>query len=52
MTKEQFLTVRWNNWLTLALGLPTLGYAILILSTPLLSDFWGFIGMALLGAVY
>ena len=24
MTKEKFLTVRWNNWLTLALGIPAL----------------------------
>ena len=52
MTKEQFLTVRWNSWLTLALGLPTLIYAIVVLSTSVLSDFAGFIGMAVMGAVY
>ena len=52
MTKEQFLTVRWNNWLTLAFGLPTLIYAIVVLSTLVLSDFWGFIGMAVMGALY
>ena len=52
MTKEKFLTTRWNNWLTLALGLPTLIYAIVVLSTSVLSDFAGFIGMVVLGAVY
>jgi len=52
MTKEQFLTVRWNNWLTLALGLPSLIYAIVVLSTSVLSDFWGFIGMVVLGVLY
>ena len=52
MTKEKFLTVRWNNLLTLALGPPTLIYAIVVLSTSVLSDFWGFIGMVIMGVVY
>jgi hypothetical protein len=52
MTKEEFLTVRWNNWLTLALGLPTLIYAVFVLSTSVLSDFGGFIGMVVLGVLY
>ena len=52
MTKEQFLIVRWNNVLTLALGLPTLAYGTIALSTSVLSDFWGFIGIVVLGAVY
>ena len=52
MTKEKFLTKRWNNWLTLGLGLPTLIYTVVVLSTSVLSDFVGFIGMAVLGAVY
>ena len=52
MTKEKFLTVRWNNWLTLILGLPAMVYGIVVLSTTVLPDFWGFIGMAVLGAVY
>ncbi len=52
MTKEKFLTKRWNNWLTLGMGLPTLIYAVVGLSTPVLSDFAGFIGMAVMGAVY
>ncbi len=52
MTKEEFLTKRWNNWLTLGLGLPTLIYATVGLSSAVLSDFAGFIGMAVFGAVY
>jgi hypothetical protein len=28
MTKEKFLTVRWNNVLTLGLGLPALIYVV------------------------
>ena len=52
MTREQFLTVRWNNWLTLALGPATLIYGIAVLSTSVLSDFWGFVGMAIMGALY
>jgi hypothetical protein len=52
MAKGEFLTVRWNNWLTLALGLPTLIYGIVVLSTLALPVFWGFVGMAIMGAVY
>ena len=52
MSRQQFLTRRWNNWLTLILGLPTLVYAVIYLSTSLLPDFQAFIGMAVLGAVY
>ena len=52
MTKEKFLSVRWNNLLTLALGLPTLIYAVVVLSTSALSDFGGFVGIAVMGALY
>ena len=52
MTKEKFLTVRWNNLLTLMLGVPSLIFGIVVLSTSALSDFWGFIGMFILGALY
>ena len=52
MTKEQFLIKKWNNWLTLGLGLPSLIYAIVVLSTPVLSDFARFIGMVVIGATY
>jgi hypothetical protein len=52
MTKERFLTVRWNNILTLGLGLPALTYAIVVLSTGILSDIAGFIGLVIIGVVY
>ena len=52
MNKERFLTVRWNNLLTLMLGLPAIVYGIVVLSTSALSDFWGFMGMFILGALY
>jgi len=52
MTKDNFLTRKWNNWLTLGLGLPALIYAIIVISTSILSDFTSFIGMVLIGATY
>ena len=52
MTKNNFFTRRWNNWLTLGMGLPTLIYVVVVLSTSVLSDFAAFIGIAVIGAVY
>jgi hypothetical protein len=52
MTKEQFLTLRWNNILTLGIGQIMLIYVGLVLSTSVLSDLAAFIGLALIGAVY
>ena len=52
MAKEKFLTKRWNNWLTLGMGIPTLAYGVFVLSTSVMSDFAGFIGIAFIGAVY
>ena len=52
MTKEQFLTLRWNNILTLGIGLIMLIYVGLVLYTSFLSDLAAFIGLALIGAVY
>ena len=52
MTKEKFLTLRWNNILTLGIGLITLIYVGLVLSTSILSNLAAFIGLALIGAVY
>ena len=52
MTKEKFLTVRWNNMLSLGLGLPALIYVVVVLSTSVLSDFAGFIGLAIIGVLY
>ena len=52
MTKERFLTVRWNNWFSLGFGLPILAYAVVFLATSFMSDFAGFIGMVVLGVLY
>jgi hypothetical protein len=52
MTKEQFLTKRWNNWLTLGMGIPLLVLGIVFLSTNAMSDFSGFLVMVIYGAVY
>jgi len=52
LTKENFLTVRWNNLLTLALGIPALIYIIVAFSTSLWSTKGGLIGLAIIGALY
>ena len=52
MTREKLLTKRWNNWLTISLGLPTLIYATVFLSTSVISDFSRLFWMFVLGAVY
>jgi len=52
MTKENFLTVRWNNLLTLGLGLPALIYVIFAFSTSFWMEKGGLIGLALIGVVY
>ena len=52
MDREKVLTVRWNNLLALGLGLPALGYAVFVLTTSVLSDVAGFIGMVVIGVLY
>jgi len=52
MTRERFLTVRWNNMLTLTLGLPALIYVVAALTVPFWSGQAGLIGLAVIGAVY
>ncbi|MFC1923733.1 hypothetical protein ACFLY4_10655 [Chloroflexota bacterium] len=52
MTKSEFLTVRWNNILTLGLGLIMLIYVAIVVSTSVLSDLAAFIGLAIIAAVY
>ena len=52
MIKEEFLTVRWNNLLSLALGIPALIYVIAAFSTSLWSEMSGLIVLAIIGAVY
>jgi len=52
MTKDKFLTVRWNNLLTLALGLPALIYIIASFSTLAWSTKGGLIGLSIIGVLY
>ncbi len=52
LTRDQFLTVRWNNLLALALGLPTLAYVVVAFSTALWSLRSGLIGLAVFGALF
>ncbi len=52
MAKEKFLTIRWNNWLSLVLGLPTLIYIIAAFSTSAWAERSGLIGLALIGVLY
>jgi hypothetical protein len=52
MTKENFLTVRWNNLLTLVLGLPALLFIVYAFSTPVWTSRGGLIGLSLIGVLY
>jgi hypothetical protein len=52
MTKESFLTVRWNNLLSLGLGLPALIYVVVVLSTSVLSEKNSLIGLSVIGVLY
>jgi hypothetical protein len=52
MTKETFLTVRWNNLLSLGLGLPTLIYVVAAFSTSAWSEQSGMIGLSIIGVLY
>jgi hypothetical protein len=52
VTKDTFMTVRWNNWLNLGMGVPTLAYAVLVLSISVISDLTRFLVIAGIGAVY
>jgi hypothetical protein len=52
VNKEKFLTVRWNNWLVLGLGIPALVYAVVALSTSLASELGGLIGIVVIGVLY
>jgi hypothetical protein len=52
MTKKRFLTVRWNNWLTLGLGVPALLYVVYAFSTSVWTGKGGLIGLAVIGVFY
>jgi hypothetical protein len=52
MTKERFLTVRWNSLLSVGLGLPALIYVVIALSTEAWLGRGGMIGLAIIGVLY
>ncbi|MFN2233770.1 MAG: hypothetical protein ACK2U1_06040 [Anaerolineales bacterium] len=52
MKKQDFLTVRWNNWLTVSLGLPALIYVLYAFSSGLWLTQAGLIGLAVIGVLY
>jgi hypothetical protein len=52
MTKEKFLTIPWNNWLTLGLGLPALIYVVTTFSNSLWTEKGGMIGLSIIGVLY
>lgn len=52
MTKEEFLTVRWNNLLSLGLGIPALIYVVTAFSNSLWSSKGGLIWLSVIGALY
>jgi hypothetical protein len=52
MTKEKFLTVRWNNVLTLALGVPAAVYVFYAFFTTLWTSRGGLIGLSIIGVLY
>ena len=52
MTKQEFLTVRWNNVLALGLGTVFVLFAVLASSWSALSDGAAFAALYLLGVMY
>ncbi len=52
MTKDRLLTARWNNRLSLGLGLPALAFAVFALATAVLSPLTEFIALAAVGVVF
>ena len=50
--KDEYLTERWNNILTLGLGFILLVYVAIVMSTTVLSDFAAFIGLAVIAVLY
>lgn len=49
---HRYLTVGWNNLLAMGLGLVTVAFAVVALTSTTFSDRAGFIGIATIGAVY
>jgi hypothetical protein len=52
MLKEYFLTIKWNNLLTLGLGIPLLIFVVYAFSTSVWMEKGGLIWLAIIGALY
>ena len=52
VTREAFLTVRWNNLLALGLGVPTLIYVVFAFATSAWLEMGGLIALAVFGAFF
>jgi hypothetical protein len=52
MNKEKFLTVGWNNILTLAMGIPTGVFIYWAFSSGASSTLGGMIGISIIGVLY
>jgi hypothetical protein len=52
VTKKGLLTVRLNNLLSPALGIPAVVFVAVVLSTSQLSERAAFFGFAVIGALY
>lgn len=52
MAKADFLTVRWNNILTVGLGIPALLYILYAFNTAVWTTKWGLIGLSIIGVLY
>jgi hypothetical protein len=52
MAKEEFFTLRWNNIITLGLGLLLMLFVFLVFSTQVLSDNAAFYTLMIFGVFY
>jgi hypothetical protein len=52
MTKEKFLTIRWNNLLSLVLGIPALIFVVFALASAQWTDKTELIVLSVIGALY
>ena len=50
--RDRFLTARWNNILTLVLGLPAVVFALVALTGDTFSDRTVFLVLVIVGAFY
>lgn len=51
MTQVNFLTARWNNMISLGLGLLTLCYVLSVLASSTWSDKGEFMGLVIIGSM-